>query len=142
MARLNRRALLAASADGTTMLVTPSGVLTLHPHLFPAQIRYDSLVDFAPVTPLCEVSFALAVLPGHPARDVAGFVAWAKAQGGQIQAAVPPLGGVPPLHRDGRVRILGVTAARPLGTLPDVRTFADQGWRDVVVRDTGIWVEG
>jgi tripartite-type tricarboxylate transporter receptor subunit TctC len=57
----------------------------------------------------------------------------ADVMGGQMPAAVLPLGGVPALHRDGNLRILGVTAGRPPHARPDVRTFADQGWPALVV---------
>ena len=179
--RLAVEAVKAAAPDGATMLITPASVMTLHPHIFPQQMRYDAAADFIAVTALCDIAFALVVAPGHPARDAAGFVQWAQAQpgpisyglpsagssahfagmrmaetlgvrmtdvpyrgtapiltdlmGGQIPAAVLPLGGVPPLHREGRVRILGVTASRAMGSMPDVRSFAEQGWRDLVVEE-------
>ena len=38
-----------AAPDGYTLLVTPSAVLTINPHLY-SKLRYDTFKDFAPVS--------------------------------------------------------------------------------------------
>lgn len=84
-----------AEKDGTTYLQTPASMLTLQPHVFPREVRYDALTDLIPVSTVCTFPFALAVPASHPARDFAQFVAWARAQTGEIPFASPAAGSAP-----------------------------------------------
>ncbi|TPG58597.1 hypothetical protein EAH89_08295 [Roseomonas nepalensis] len=93
--RLAIEAAKAAAPDGATLLVTPESMLTIYPHIYPRTLRYDGLKDFVPVSGLCSTSFALALTPGHPARDLAGFVAWAKGQPAPVPYASPAAGSTP-----------------------------------------------
>jgi tripartite-type tricarboxylate transporter receptor subunit TctC len=68
-----------SGAEGTSLLVTPSTILTLVPHLYNKPM-YQSLRDFAPVGGICDHSFGLAVAGTSPIRSVAEFIAAAKAQ--------------------------------------------------------------
>lgn len=80
-----------ADKDGTTYLQTPASMLTSQPHIFPREVRYDALTDLIPVSTVCSFPFALIVPMAHPARDLAGFVAWARAQQGKSPLPRPPL---------------------------------------------------
>ena len=84
-----------AEKDGTTYLQTPASMLTLQPHIFPREVRYDALTDLIPVSTVCSFPFAMIVPMAHPARDLAGFVTWAKAQQGEIPFASPASGAAP-----------------------------------------------
>ncbi len=84
-----------ADKDGTAYLQTPASMLTLQPHIFPREVRYDALTDLIPVSTVCSFPFALIVPMAHPARDLAGFVTWAKAQQGEIPFASPASGAAP-----------------------------------------------
>ncbi len=84
-----------AEKDGTTYLQTPASMLTLQPYVFPREVRYDALTDLIPVSTVCTFPFALAVPASHPARDFAQFVAWARAQTGEIPFASPAAGSAP-----------------------------------------------
>jgi len=84
-----------AEKDGTVYLQTPASMLTLQPHIFPREVRYDALTDLIPVSTVCSFPFALIVPMAHPARDLAGFVAWAKAQQGEVPFASPAAGAAP-----------------------------------------------
>ena len=84
----------AAMPDGETILQTPASMLTLQPHVFPRQVRYEALADFAPVSTVVTFPFALAVPAGHPARDFPEFVAWARAQR-EVAYASPAAGAAP-----------------------------------------------
>ncbi len=84
-----------AEKDGTTYLQTPASMLTLQPHIFPREVRYDALTDLIPVSTVCSFPFAMIVPMAHPARDFAGFVAWARAQQGEIPFASPAAGAAP-----------------------------------------------
>lgn len=74
--RLATEALLSLPPDGTTLLMTPLGNLTLYPHVF-RSLRYDPLKDFAAVGTANSMSFALAVGADSPARTLQEFLALA-----------------------------------------------------------------
>lgn len=65
--------------DGTSLLVSPSGMMVLFPHVY-RSLRYDPLVDIRPVTPLAKFPFFLAISPMVPAsvRTLPEFVTWCK----------------------------------------------------------------
>lgn len=66
-----------ANHDGTTLLLTPTGNLTLAPHVIPS-IRYDPLEDFAGVGTAVRMSFALAVGADSPAKTLPEFLELAR----------------------------------------------------------------
>jgi tripartite-type tricarboxylate transporter receptor subunit TctC len=80
-------ALLQAPADGYTIFMVYSGVLTVNPTLYKGRIRYDPLKDFAPIAPFAEVPNVLVVNESVPARSVKELIALAKAQPGKLSYA-------------------------------------------------------
>lgn len=96
-----------ADKDGTTYLQTPASMLTLQPHIFPREVRYDALTDFIPVSTVCTFPFAFCVPMAHPARDLAGFAAWARQQANEIPYASPAAGAAP--------HFMGLMLANALG---------------------------
>jgi tripartite-type tricarboxylate transporter receptor subunit TctC len=72
--------LKTAPADGSTLLLTPSSMLTLFPHTY-KQLQYDPLRDVAPVSLACTFDLAFAIGPQVDAsvRTLAEFIAWARA---------------------------------------------------------------
>jgi len=67
-------------ADGHTLLVA-GAPFAINPGLFP-QLPYDTARDFAPVTLLVRNGLFLIVPAAHPARDLAGLLAFARERGG------------------------------------------------------------
>jgi tripartite-type tricarboxylate transporter receptor subunit TctC len=51
--------------------------------------------------------------------------------GGQIAAEVDTLPDLVEMHRAGKIRVLGVSGTARAPQLPDVATFAEQGFRDI-----------
>lgn len=96
-----------ADADGLTVLQTPASMLTLQPHVFPREVRYDALVDLIPVSTVCTFPFAFAVPKDHPAQSLAGWIDWAKAQGRELPWASPAAGSAP--------HFMGIMLARKAG---------------------------
>lgn len=174
--RLGVEAVKAAPPDGTVLLIAAASLLTIYPHLYGRNLRYDALTDLTPVTPVCVYPFALTVRADHPARDLAGFAAWSREKGetpfaspaagsmphflgmqigrslgltlthvpyrgtapavqdllgGQIPAVLVPVGGVSSYQRAGTLRILGLSSAERLDSLPGVPTFAEQDHADL-----------
>lgn len=78
-------------ADGYTLLVAPVGVMAINPWIY-SNLGYDPLRDFQPVTLLAKSPFLLTVNPNVPARSVAEFVAYAKANPGKVKIANAGIG--------------------------------------------------
>lgn len=91
--RLAADALLMAPSDGTTVMIVPAGVLTIHPHIY-SKLRYDTLKDFVPLATAGQFGFGLAVGPAVPAsvRTVPEFVTWAKENPREAQFGSPGAG--------------------------------------------------
>ena len=77
--RIANELVKAAPADGTTLLMTPVATMSIFPHSFPGQLRYDPFKDFAPVAHLSNFQVGLAVGNAVPAKTLAEYVAWVKA---------------------------------------------------------------
>lgn len=89
--RLAAEQVKAMPPDGTAMFLTPSSVLTVAPHAFPRSTRFDTLADFVTVSNVASVALVMAVPAAHPARDLAGFMAWARSQP-EVPYATPAAG--------------------------------------------------
>lgn len=166
-------------ADGATLLQTPTSMLTIYPHIY-RRLPYDPATDLSPVSLACVFDFGFAVGPLVPAnvKNVADFLAWAKANptqanfgspaagstphfvgallgknhgvelkhaayrgtqpamldllGGNLAAVSGPIGDITQHLSTGKVRILATSGARRNRFAPDVPTFADQGYKDMV----------
>ena len=79
-----------AAPDGYTLLLAPTGNLTVNPHLGP--LPYDVLRDLAPVTQLATVENVLVVNPGIAANSVQELVALARSKPGSLSFASPGSG--------------------------------------------------
>lgn len=106
--RLAIEAVKAAEADSSTLLVTPSSMMALYPHVY-RRLNYDPLADFAPVAMVASFPFVLVVGPMVPdnVRTVADFVAWCKSHPKQAAYASPGGGSTP--------HFAGVALARAAG---------------------------
>lgn len=91
--RVAAEALARAPGDGTWLMAAPIVVPVFFPFLYD-RLPFDPVRDLAPVAMLTSFTFALAVRADHPARDLAGFIEWAKAAGdratyGSLSAGTP-----------------------------------------------------
>jgi tripartite-type tricarboxylate transporter receptor subunit TctC len=77
--RIGNEAVKAAAPDGTTLLMTPVATMSIFPHSYAGQLRYDPFKDFAPVAHLSNFQLGLAVNDKVPAKTLAEFVALVKA---------------------------------------------------------------
>jgi len=76
--RLANEFVKAAAADGSTLLVTPVATMSIFPHSYAGQLRYDPFKDFAPVAHLANFEIGLAVNAQVPVKTLAEYVAWVK----------------------------------------------------------------
>ena len=171
-----------SAPDGATMILTPASMLAVYPHVFKS-LPYDALVDFVPISTVCEITLALVVGPKAPAgiKTLADLLAWYKvepkeaalgyvaqgstqhfaaillAQGSGIAFTEVPYKGGGPAIQDlvagqipasitvpstilahaaaGRVRVLATTGSKRDAALPDVATFQEQGYKDIVMEE-------
>lgn len=94
--RIALEAVKNAEPDGSTLLVTPSSVTTLYPHVY-RKLSYDPLKDLAPVSMLASFPFVLVAGPMVPAQvaTLRDFIAWSRANPRQAAFASPGNGTTP-----------------------------------------------
>lgn len=82
-------------ADGTSLLITPSSMLSIYPYTYP-KLRY-TLDDVAPVSLGAMFDHGLAVGPGVPesVRTLADFLAWLHANPKSANYGSPGAGSMP-----------------------------------------------
>ncbi len=83
-----------AASDGNTVLLTPSSIMTLYPHVF-NKLGYDTLKDFTPVSTVCMSANALAVGMHVPVKTLGEYIAWCKANPKDATYASPGAGSAP-----------------------------------------------
>ncbi len=76
---------MSAPADGYTLLLTNTSMLTINPHTF-SKLPYDEKT-FKPVTNFLGSAMVMAVNASVPANNVKEFVEWAKANKGKVSYA-------------------------------------------------------
>lgn len=69
-------------ADGTTLFIAASGILTINP-LIMARVGYDPIADFTPITVAISAPNLLVVNPSVPAATLAELLAWLRANPGR-----------------------------------------------------------
>ena len=79
------QAMMAAPADGQTIMVTASNILTEIPHVM--KTSFDPLKDVRPVATVARASMVLVVGPSVPAQDLKGLIAYVKANPGKLSFA-------------------------------------------------------
>jgi len=72
-----------AAADGYTLFLTNMGVMAVNPILF-ADLRFDPVKDFAPITPIVSFPHILIVPADSPVRSVKELAAYAKTKPGGL----------------------------------------------------------
>lgn len=174
---LGFEALKSAPADGTTLLMAPSGAMTLTPHTR-GNLKY-SLADVAPVSRVAGFDVAYIVSAKVPATTLKAYIDWVKQDNARAVFATPQFGGIPhmfgiklgraagiPLdnvayrgggaqlitdvvgghllaassgvaewlreHQAGTVRILATSGTKRAPQLPNVPTFQELGYKDLV----------
>ncbi|SNT11512.1 Tripartite-type tricarboxylate transporter, receptor component TctC [Noviherbaspirillum humi] len=76
-----------SAPDGYTLLLGHTGTLAINPGLYGANLPYDPLKDFEPVSMVASTPLVLAVHPGVKAAHLTELIALAKARPGEINYA-------------------------------------------------------
>ena len=93
---IGTQAVAHAAPDGYTLLLGFDGTMVINPHVF-ANIGFDTLKDFAPVTKLGDATLILVAHPSLPAKNLAQFLEIAKASARSFQYGTSGTGGTPHL---------------------------------------------
>ena len=80
-------------ADGHTLLFTYAGSQAVNPSLYP-KIPFDSVNDFAPITPVATTAFFLVVGANSPVQNFRELLGLAKAQPGRVTYATSGNGSI------------------------------------------------
>ena len=166
-------AVAKAAPDGYTLGVANTGNIVINPYLM-THMPYDPLTDLVPLGPIGTVPLFLVMNSNVPAKTLAEFIAYAKAQpdkvsyasagvgttpdlaahdfnrraglklvfvpfrgtapavaavlGGDVQVTFVSMGPHIEFVRQGKLRILGAATPKRAPYLPDVPTFAEQGF--------------
>ena len=75
-----------ASPDGYTLLMGPSGPMTINPATY-SKLPYSAQRDFAPISMICSFPLVAVVPPQLPVRNVKELIEYAKANPGKANYA-------------------------------------------------------
>ncbi len=89
-------AVAKAAPDGYTLITGGTGAHAINPALY-ANIPYDPIKDFEPVSLVATSPYLMLVPKDFPARTVKEFIDYAKARPGQLALASSGSGGMPHL---------------------------------------------
>jgi len=86
-----------AEDDGSTILLTPSSIMSIYPHVY-SKLGYDPLVDFKPVSAVASFNFAITVGPAVPAtvKTLPEFIQWVREDVPTRAKYGVPAAGAPP----------------------------------------------
>ncbi len=96
-----------APADGYTLMICAGGNLVVKPFLEHA-LPFDPMADLVPVFNVAEAPHILVVPASLPVRDLAGFIAHAKANPGKIYYGSAGIGSPPHLSMELFAHIAGL----------------------------------
>jgi tripartite-type tricarboxylate transporter receptor subunit TctC len=82
---LGAEAVAKSPPDGYTWLLGANNIFAFNPHM--GRVPFDVFKDFAPVTTVAIVPFVMVVNPSVPAKNVAEFIAYAKANPAKLNYA-------------------------------------------------------
>jgi tripartite-type tricarboxylate transporter receptor subunit TctC len=92
--RIAAEALKTSAPDGNTVLLAPIGTTIILPATA-QKLAYDPWKDFVQVSQVCTFRFAFAVGPGTPAKTMADYLAWVRANPQKANFGSPGAGTLP-----------------------------------------------
>jgi len=86
-------AVARATPDGYTLLMGDQAQTAINPALY-RRVGFDPARDIAPIVLVAGFPFVIVINPALPARSLADFVAWARAQAEPVLYGSPNAGSV------------------------------------------------
>ena len=116
--------LVRSPPDGYTLMIASGGGLVVKPFMEKG-LTFDVMTDLVPVFNVAEVAHILVVPASVPAKDIAEFIAWAKARPGKVYYGSAGVGSPPHLSMELFAKIAGLKLVHvPYkgvgGALPDL----------------------
>ena len=102
-----------AAPDGHTLQMGTAGNMTVNPSIY-ANLKFDPVRDFEPISLVAAVPNMMVVNPSVPAKTVAEFIAWAKERPDKVFFASSGIGNTP--HMTGE--LFNLTAGLSLVHVP------------------------
>ena len=138
-------ALLAAPADGHTLLVASSGAMAINPTVF-KKLTYDFQKDFVPLSLYLKSPFVLVVNPSIPAKNALEWIQYARERPGKLSYSAANISSAPHLASEMflarfGLQILSVPYKDTSLSITDVATgtvqmaFAEAGASQSLIRD-------
>ena len=113
------QAVAGAVADGYTLLLPATNVLVVNQFVF-ANMPFDPVRAFTPITIVAEIPSVFYVNPRVPAATLREFIAFAKASPGKVNYASPGNGTTPHLNVELLAQLSGIRLTHvPYRGLPD-----------------------
>jgi tripartite-type tricarboxylate transporter receptor subunit TctC len=134
-AQIGAQHVAKAKPDGYTLFMTTNTSHSANPALF-ANLKYDPIKDFTPVTRVGELPFALLVNKDFPAKSLKELIDHAKANPGKLSYATPnstSLVASETIKRIAGLQVLGV----PYKSSPQALTDLVGGQVQMYVGDLG-----
>ena len=103
-------AVARAAPDGYTLLMGDQAQMAINLALY-RRVGFDPARDFAPIGLVAEFPFVIVVNPAVPARSLADFAAWARAQAEPVLYGSPNAGSPHHLGMEALARRLGFRVA-------------------------------
>jgi tripartite-type tricarboxylate transporter receptor subunit TctC len=94
--RLGVQAVKSAAPDGMTILLSPIAPMAVYPHVY-ADLAYDPIQDFEPISQIATFDFAVAVSRLVPAKTLPELVGWLKINASSATYGTPGAGTLPHL---------------------------------------------
>ena len=105
--RLGVQAVKSAAPDGMTILLSPIAPMAVYPHVY-ADLAYDPIRDFEPISQIASFDFAVAVGRQVPAETLRELVEWLKANSSSATYGTPGAGTLPHLFAVSFARSAGI----------------------------------
>jgi tripartite-type tricarboxylate transporter receptor subunit TctC len=105
--RLGVQAVKSAAPDGNTLLLSPIAPMAVYPHVY-ADLAYDPIQDFEPISQIATFDFAVAVAREVPAKTLRELVEWLKTNSSSATYGTPGAGTLPHLFAVSFARSAGI----------------------------------
>ena len=105
--RLGVQAVKSAAPDGMTILLSPIAPMAVYPHVY-AELAYDPIQDFEPISQIATFDFAVAVARLVPAKTLPELVEWLEINSSSATYGTPGAGTLPHLFAVSFARSAGL----------------------------------
>lgn len=92
--RIGTKAVIAADPDGTTLLFSPLGPMSLHPVVY-TNLDFDPFTELAPISQIATFDNAMIAATNVPVKNLDELISWLRANPEKASYGTPGFGGLP-----------------------------------------------